>query len=152
MCCNHGGLYGTTLLGAANGNYGTVFKITPSGTLTTLHSFAGSPSAGRGMPNGEISLRGSHPKDFPVEWHPPSDCASGARENSGICCIRCGTMTQNRRRNSSAVTVISFISSRPSPASTEAVEAGEGRELIQRPLRQGLTEAAGRDAWKGIQA
>jgi uncharacterized repeat protein (TIGR03803 family) len=35
-----GNLYGTTYYGGANG-YGTVFKITPSGTLTTLHSFDG---------------------------------------------------------------------------------------------------------------
>jgi uncharacterized repeat protein (TIGR03803 family) len=34
----NGELYGTTLQGGANG-YGTVFKITPSGTLTTLYSF-----------------------------------------------------------------------------------------------------------------
>ena len=33
-----GNLYGTTLEGGAHGD-GTVFKITPSGTLTTLHSF-----------------------------------------------------------------------------------------------------------------
>lgn len=33
-----GNLYGTTLGGGAQG-HGTVFKITPSGTLTTLHSF-----------------------------------------------------------------------------------------------------------------
>jgi len=44
---SHGGLiqaadgnfYGTDYRGGANGDYGTVFKITPSGTLTTLHSF-----------------------------------------------------------------------------------------------------------------
>jgi uncharacterized repeat protein (TIGR03803 family) len=46
-----GDLYGTTVYGGANGNYGTVFKITPSGTLTTLHSFNGTtdgatPAAG----------------------------------------------------------------------------------------------------------
>jgi len=43
----NGDLYGTTTEGGANGG-GTVFKITPSGTLTTLYSFArGSyPSAG----------------------------------------------------------------------------------------------------------
>jgi uncharacterized repeat protein (TIGR03803 family) len=35
-----GDLYGTTDYGGANG-YGTVFKITPSGTLTTLYSFDG---------------------------------------------------------------------------------------------------------------
>ena len=34
----NGNLYGTTNLGGANSS-GTVFKITPSGTLTTLHSF-----------------------------------------------------------------------------------------------------------------
>ena len=33
-----GKLYGTTVDGGAN-NYGTVFRITPSGTLTTLYSF-----------------------------------------------------------------------------------------------------------------
>ena len=34
-----GNFYGTTVGGGANGGYGTVFKITPSGTLTTLYSF-----------------------------------------------------------------------------------------------------------------
>src|SRR5580692_3902993 len=35
----NGDLYGTTAAGGANGDYGTVFKITPGGKLTTLHSF-----------------------------------------------------------------------------------------------------------------
>jgi uncharacterized repeat protein (TIGR03803 family) len=35
----NGDFYGTTYNYGANGNYGTVFKITPSGTLTTLYSF-----------------------------------------------------------------------------------------------------------------
>jgi uncharacterized repeat protein (TIGR03803 family) len=34
-----GNFYGTTRNAGANGDYGTVFKITPSGTLTTLYSF-----------------------------------------------------------------------------------------------------------------
>jgi len=34
----NGNFYGTTDNGGTN-NYGTVFKITPTGTLTTLHSF-----------------------------------------------------------------------------------------------------------------
>ena len=34
-----GYFYGTTAGGGASGQYGTVFKITPGGTLTTLHSF-----------------------------------------------------------------------------------------------------------------
>jgi len=40
-----GNLYGTTDLGGVYG-YGTVFKLTPSGTETVLHSFAGAPSDG----------------------------------------------------------------------------------------------------------
>jgi uncharacterized repeat protein (TIGR03803 family) len=39
-----GNFYGTTAWGGANGGaygYGTIFKITPSGALTTLYSFAG---------------------------------------------------------------------------------------------------------------
>jgi len=41
----NGGLYGTTTHGGANGNaYGTTFKVTPEGALTTLHSFG--PSGG----------------------------------------------------------------------------------------------------------
>jgi|HubBroStandDraft_6_1064221.scaffolds.fasta_scaffold100857_1 uncharacterized repeat protein (TIGR03803 family) len=34
-----GNLYGTTLGGGSSKGFGTVFKITPSGTLTTLHRF-----------------------------------------------------------------------------------------------------------------
>jgi uncharacterized repeat protein (TIGR03803 family) len=46
-----GNFYGTASEGAVLGAYGTVFKLTPSGTLTTLYSFTGevdgaSPSAG----------------------------------------------------------------------------------------------------------
>jgi uncharacterized repeat protein (TIGR03803 family) len=37
----NGNFYGTTLIGGAYG-FGTVFKITPNGTLSTLHSFGGS--------------------------------------------------------------------------------------------------------------
>ena len=50
----NGDLYGTTYAGGANNGGGTVFKITPGGTLTTLYSFCsqsgctdgGSPYAG----------------------------------------------------------------------------------------------------------
>lgn len=40
-----GNFYGTTYYGGASG-WGTVFKLTPKGTLTTLHSFAGTPTEG----------------------------------------------------------------------------------------------------------
>jgi uncharacterized repeat protein (TIGR03803 family) len=45
----NGDLYGTTDYGGAYNN-GTVFRITPSGRLTTLHSFAGPPTDGE-VPN-----------------------------------------------------------------------------------------------------
>jgi len=41
-----GDFYGTTASGGLNGMSGAVFKITPSGTLTTPHSFAGYPTDG----------------------------------------------------------------------------------------------------------
>lgn len=40
-----GNFYGTTEGGGADNNDGTVFEITPSGTLTTLHSFVGTDGA-----------------------------------------------------------------------------------------------------------
>jgi uncharacterized repeat protein (TIGR03803 family) len=40
-----GNFYGTTYYGGANG-WGTVFKVTPKGALTVLHSFAGTPTEG----------------------------------------------------------------------------------------------------------
>ena len=40
-----GNFYGTAYQGGAGG-YGTVFRITPSGTITLLHGFIGSPSDG----------------------------------------------------------------------------------------------------------
>ncbi len=42
-----GNLYGTTYQGGTgNNNAGTVFKMTPTGTLTTIHNFAGYPNDG----------------------------------------------------------------------------------------------------------
>jgi uncharacterized repeat protein (TIGR03803 family) len=38
-----GNLYGTTQYGGTNGGFGTVFKLDAKGTLTLLHSFAGTP-------------------------------------------------------------------------------------------------------------
>jgi uncharacterized repeat protein (TIGR03803 family) len=43
-----GNLYGTTSGGGANGNYGTVFKITTTGKLTTLYSFCSVSSCNDG--------------------------------------------------------------------------------------------------------
>jgi uncharacterized repeat protein (TIGR03803 family) len=49
-----GNLYGTTGSTPGNANYGTVFKITLSGTLTTLHSFC----AQTGCPDGSDPFGG----------------------------------------------------------------------------------------------
>jgi uncharacterized repeat protein (TIGR03803 family) len=40
----NGNLYGATNWGGANGNYGTIFEITPAGKLTTLYSFCSQSS------------------------------------------------------------------------------------------------------------
>ena len=41
-----GNFYGTTRSGGANSGQGTVFEITPTGNLTTLHTFPGAGSGG----------------------------------------------------------------------------------------------------------
>jgi uncharacterized repeat protein (TIGR03803 family) len=48
-----GNFYGTTQSGGTNGGYGTVFKITASGALTTLHSFDAADGA---APYGSLVL------------------------------------------------------------------------------------------------
>src|SRR5262249_40419070 len=48
-----GNFYGTTSSGGAHTLYGTLFKITPNGTLTTLHSFAGADGS---SPYGRLVL------------------------------------------------------------------------------------------------
>jgi uncharacterized repeat protein (TIGR03803 family) len=50
-----GNFYGTTQYGGANGNYGTIFKITPSGALATLYSFCSRAACFDGyLPNGLV--------------------------------------------------------------------------------------------------
>jgi uncharacterized repeat protein (TIGR03803 family) len=49
---NDGNFYGMTAGGGASG-VGTIFKITPSGTETVLHSFAGNPTDGA-YPSGSL--------------------------------------------------------------------------------------------------
>ncbi|HEV2424134.1 MAG TPA: choice-of-anchor tandem repeat GloVer-containing protein [Terriglobia bacterium] len=54
---NDGNFYGATFsggTGACSGGCGTVFKITPTGTLTTLHSFAGALTDGQGPIGGLV--------------------------------------------------------------------------------------------------
>jgi uncharacterized repeat protein (TIGR03803 family) len=47
-----GNFYGTTYAGGTGGDWGTVFEITPGGTVTTLHSFDGDDGA---QPYGPVS-------------------------------------------------------------------------------------------------
>jgi uncharacterized repeat protein (TIGR03803 family) len=50
-----GNFYGTTQSGGANGNYGTVFKITSKGKLTTLYSFCSQTNCADGsVPYGPL--------------------------------------------------------------------------------------------------
>ena len=56
-----GNLYGTTFSGGADGE-GTVFKLTPAGTLTTLYSFCS-----RGNPNTNDCPDGKAPEDGVIE-------------------------------------------------------------------------------------
>jgi uncharacterized repeat protein (TIGR03803 family) len=51
-----GNLYGSTVSGGANGQ-GTVFKLTPGGTPTTLYSFTGGTDGG--SPEGDMLLAGN---------------------------------------------------------------------------------------------
>jgi uncharacterized repeat protein (TIGR03803 family) len=46
-----GNFYGTTVNGGTNGSWGSVFKITTNGTLTSLHSFS-PPGVGSAGPSG----------------------------------------------------------------------------------------------------
>jgi uncharacterized repeat protein (TIGR03803 family) len=53
----NGDLYGTAAYGGANVYYGTVYKISPSGTLTTIYSFCSQTGCADGTePEGELVL------------------------------------------------------------------------------------------------
>lgn len=54
----NGNFYGTTSLGGANGDYGTVFEITPAGKFTLLYSFC---------PQGGSCVDGYSPSGTPVQ-------------------------------------------------------------------------------------
>lgn len=54
---NAGNIYGTTASGGSNGA-GTVFKLTPDGTLTTIYNFTG--AADGGSPEGDTLQVGDH--------------------------------------------------------------------------------------------
>jgi len=73
-----GDFYGTTGTGGGDGqtNYGTIFRITLSGHLTTVHNFAGSPSDGA-IPQGLVL--GADGNFY------------GVTDQGGANCYTCGT-------------------------------------------------------------
>ena len=87
-----GNFYGTTSQGGAhscgNSGYGcgTVFKITPNGTLTTLHSFAGYPTDGDG-PYAQV-VQGSDGNFYGTATYGGANACYGRGTNG------CGTIFQ----------------------------------------------------------
>jgi uncharacterized repeat protein (TIGR03803 family) len=77
-----GNYYGTTYYYGSYG-YGVVFEVTPTGTLTTLHSFAGYPTDG-GYPVAELLLATDGSFYGTTEW-------GGAYRND-LCDAGCGTV------------------------------------------------------------
>ena len=82
-----GDFYGTTSAGGSNGCYssygcGTVFKMTPSGSETTIHKFTGYPNDGA-LPNGLAIIGG-------VLYGTTED---GGKNNCGLTYyLHCGTV------------------------------------------------------------
>ena len=79
-----GNFYGTTLLGGAYG-YGTVFKLTPTGTLTTLYSFC----MQTGCPDGSYPAGGVVQGTDGNFYGTTED---GGLVNSSYCPDGCGTV------------------------------------------------------------
>src|SRR5271165_3004456 len=58
-----GNFYGTTAEGGANGA-GTLFKITPAGTLITLYNFVGTSDLGQTYSDGALFGGASHERNL----------------------------------------------------------------------------------------
>ena len=55
LLATDGNFYGTTLSNGTNGDWGSIFRMTPSGSLTTLYSFCSQPSCTDGsFPYGSL--------------------------------------------------------------------------------------------------
>jgi uncharacterized repeat protein (TIGR03803 family) len=78
-----GNLYGTTTSGGTGGG-GTVFKITPSGTLTTLYSFCSQPNCADGWYPGAIVQA--------TDGNFYGTTAAGGANNTGCIADGCGTI------------------------------------------------------------
>jgi|HubBroStandDraft_1064217.scaffolds.fasta_scaffold05293_5 uncharacterized repeat protein (TIGR03803 family) len=119
-----GNFYGTTSQGGASGISGTVFKITPSGTLTTLHSFDGTDGAFAGAPM-ILATDGNF---------------YGITENGGA--INAGTVFKITPTGA-LTTLHSFISGEGSDATGPLVQASDGSFY-------GTTESGGANGYGTI--
>src|ERR1017187_10074179 len=150
----NGDFYGTTDGGGAYGSYGTVFKITPGGNLTTLHRFC-SQSAwpDGGLPNGLVQATNG---DF------YGTTLVGGNSNSGGTVFKItasGTLTtlySFRSRSgctdgfgpapglllSAGVCRGDAVSPQPGPARPTAPQ--HGRDHLVGPLEQRWSSRAGR--------
>jgi len=70
-----GNFYGTTFGGGTNLYYGTVFQISPSGSYTNLHSFAGAPNDEKG-PSGAL-VQGSDSNFYGMASGGGTNCNCG---------------------------------------------------------------------------
>ena len=107
-----GNLYGTTLYGGAQGGFGTVFKLSPGGKKTVLHSFAGTPD-GVGASDTDMRLSCSI-----VRWICSSVCQiSGSTCAPSIC-------TSSSRSSTASGSASSTSSMRSTPSRNSFVALG----------------------------
>ncbi len=89
-----GNFYGTTAYGGLHNNAGTVFRITPSGTLTTLYSFCAAGSAPPTCPDGSLPvtrlIQGKDGNFYGVTV----EGGTGAYQLKGCAPHSCGTIFQ----------------------------------------------------------
>lgn len=102
----NGNFYGTTCCDGAKGEDGTVFKITPTGTLTTLHSFDGNDGKG---PNGGAVLA--------TDGNFYGTTSDGGTKTCGI--FRCGTVFKFNPNTLTLTTLHSFCSQGTYPYCTD---------------------------------
>jgi uncharacterized repeat protein (TIGR03803 family) len=81
-----GNFYGTTPTGGANGS-GTVFKLTPEGTLTTLYNFCSQTNCTDGSDPQGLLVQASNGNFYGTTYLGGTQCISGNNANSG-----CGTV------------------------------------------------------------
>ena len=96
-----GNFYGTTNTGGANGN-GTVFKITPGGTLTTLYSFCSQTNCTDGALPGPLIQAADGNLYGMTEF--------GGTSTNQLCDGSCGTVFEIATAGGSPATLYNFCS------------------------------------------